>query len=187
MSPHAGGGGPALQSGASYQNRVAAWLAVQILAEAEVSAPWDLPSKVTLDSIRCEVDLPVDDILVGNSAGGHSYVQAKHSVSLESSAQSDLASAFDQFVRLYLESKRSEGLSDPAKDPLSIAQDRLVLAVGELAADLIVGLVGRYLAEYRHILREDRECREGLTEILDTFVQWPNARRLTYRLDEIFR
>jgi len=57
----------------------------------------------------------------------------------------------------------------------------------QLGADLIVGLVERYLAEYRHILREDKQCREGLREILDTFVQWPNARRLTYRLDEIFR
>jgi hypothetical protein len=57
----------------------------------------------------------------------------------------------------------------------------------QMAADLIVRLIGRYLAEYRHILREDRECREALREILDTFVQWPNARRLTYRLDEIFK
>jgi hypothetical protein len=56
-----------------------------------------------------------------------------------------------------------------------------------MAADLIVRFVERYLAEYRHILRQDRECREALREILDTFVQWPNARRLTYRLDEIFR
>ena len=56
-----------------------------------------------------------------------------------------------------------------------------------MAADLIVRLVERYLAEYRQILREDRECRDVLREILDTFVQWPNARRLTCRLDEIFR
>jgi hypothetical protein len=56
-----------------------------------------------------------------------------------------------------------------------------------MAADLMVQLIERYLAEYRQILREDRECRDVLREILDTFVQWPNARRLTCRLDEIFR
>ena len=58
-----------------------------------------------------------------------------------------------------------------------------------LAADLIVQLVERYLAEYRPLFREDEDCRRTLIEILDIFVQagWPAARRLTYRLDEIFR
>jgi hypothetical protein len=58
-----------------------------------------------------------------------------------------------------------------------------------LAADLVVKLVERYLAEYRTLLREDVECRQTLIEILDIFVQagWPSARRLTYRLEEIFR
>src|SRR5437773_6831701 len=110
MSPTVGGGGSATQSGTSYQNRVAAWLAVQILAEADVSPPWCLPSQATLDSIRCEVSLPVDDILVAHSEGGHAFLQVKHSLNLELSPQSDLASAFDQFVRLFLESKRGEGL-----------------------------------------------------------------------------
>jgi hypothetical protein len=58
-----------------------------------------------------------------------------------------------------------------------------------LAADLVVRLVERYLAEYRIVLREDAECRQALIEVLDVFVQagWPTARRLTYRLEEIFR
>jgi hypothetical protein len=58
-----------------------------------------------------------------------------------------------------------------------------------LAADLMVRLVERYLAEHRTLLREDAECRQTLIDILDIFVQagWPTARRLAYRLDEIFR
>ncbi len=58
-----------------------------------------------------------------------------------------------------------------------------------LAADRIVKLVERYLADYRALLREDSECRQILIEILDTFVQagWPSALRFTYRLEEIFR
>jgi hypothetical protein len=58
-----------------------------------------------------------------------------------------------------------------------------------LAADLMVKLIERYLAEYRPLLGEDDECRKTLLEILDIFVQagWPRARRLTYRLEAIFR
>jgi len=58
-----------------------------------------------------------------------------------------------------------------------------------LAADLIVRLIERYLAEYRSLLQQENECRRALIEILDVFVKagWPNARRLTYRLEEIFR
>lgn len=58
-----------------------------------------------------------------------------------------------------------------------------------LAANLMVKLVERYLAEYRPLLREDEQCRQTLIEILDIFVQagWPSARRITYRLEEIYR
>jgi hypothetical protein len=58
-----------------------------------------------------------------------------------------------------------------------------------LAVDLTVKLVERYLAEYRVLFREEEACRQTLLEVLDIFVQagWPAARRLTYRLEEIFR
>jgi len=58
-----------------------------------------------------------------------------------------------------------------------------------MAAELIVKLVERYLAEYRTILRENVQCRQIMIEILDVFVRvgWPSAQRLTYRLEEIYR
>jgi len=58
-----------------------------------------------------------------------------------------------------------------------------------LASNLMVKILERYLAEYRTLLQEDSDCRRSLIEILDIFVQagWPSARRLTYKLDEIFR
>ncbi len=58
-----------------------------------------------------------------------------------------------------------------------------------LAVGLVVKLIGRYLAEFRSLLNENEECRQVLFEILDIFVQagWPDARRLAYRLEEIFR
>jgi len=58
-----------------------------------------------------------------------------------------------------------------------------------LGASLVVGLVERYLAEHRTLLQEDDDCRGALVEILDIFVSagWPEARRLTYGLQDIFR
>jgi hypothetical protein len=59
----------------------------------------------------------------------------------------------------------------------------------QMAADLVVRLVERYLAECRELLQDDPECRQALIELLDTFVRagWPAARQLTYRLEDIFR
>jgi hypothetical protein len=58
-----------------------------------------------------------------------------------------------------------------------------------LAVDLVVGLIRRYLADYRELLHQDADCRRALQRILDIFVAvgWPEARRLTYQLDDIFR
>ena len=58
-----------------------------------------------------------------------------------------------------------------------------------LAVDLIVRLIRRYLADYRALLHQDPDCRRALRHILDTFVAvgWPEARRLTYQLDDICR
>lgn len=58
-----------------------------------------------------------------------------------------------------------------------------------LAVDLLVEVIERYLAEQRNLLQEDLQCREELIDILETFVTagWPSARRLSYRMEEIFR
>ena len=58
-----------------------------------------------------------------------------------------------------------------------------------LAADLMVRVVERFLAEYRYLFRQSAECRNALLATLDVFVTagWPSARQLTYGLEEIFR
>jgi len=56
-----------------------------------------------------------------------------------------------------------------------------------IAADRVVSLVERYLAEYRSLLHQDEACRQALMDMLSIFVGWPQARRLIYRLDEIYR
>lgn len=58
-----------------------------------------------------------------------------------------------------------------------------------LAVDLIVRIVERYLAEFRQVLQQDQQCLDALIYLLNTFVRagWPEARRLTYRLEDIYR
>ena len=58
-----------------------------------------------------------------------------------------------------------------------------------LATGLIVDLANRIFADYRPMLQDYRDAREAMDQLLDIFVQagWPQAMRITYRLDEIFR
>jgi hypothetical protein len=52
---------------------------------------------------------------------------------------------------------------------------------------VVVRIVERYLADYPDLLREPDDCQRLLIEILDAFVDWPEARKLAYRLGEVFR
>jgi hypothetical protein len=58
-----------------------------------------------------------------------------------------------------------------------------------LAVTVFVRLVERYLAEHRTLIARDAEVRRALTEMLDVFLAagWPEARQLTYGLQELFR
>ncbi|MFG1364057.1 hypothetical protein [Xanthobacter versatilis] len=57
-----------------------------------------------------------------------------------------------------------------------------------LAADLMVKLVGNYLADHKEIF-DDPQRRTALVDTLETFVAagWPSVRRLFYRLPELLR
>lgn len=59
----------------------------------------------------------------------------------------------------------------------------------QLAMDLVVSLVERYLAAHMGLLRESPAAMATLIDILDSFVQagWPKAARLTYRLGDLYR
>src|SRR5436309_3194349 len=101
MSTPQTGGGTATHSGTNYQNRDAAWIAVQILAETAATPPWGLAANSTLDFLRCETLEPVGDVLAGISSSGHAFLQAKHNVELGATDDSDFASVIDQFVRQF--------------------------------------------------------------------------------------
>lgn len=57
-----------------------------------------------------------------------------------------------------------------------------------MAADLIVRIVERYLADYRAVFT-DRARLDDLMDCLDVFVRagWPAAQSLTFKLGEIWR
>jgi hypothetical protein len=57
-----------------------------------------------------------------------------------------------------------------------------------LGADLMVKLVGRYLADHKEIF-DDSQRRNALIDTLETFVAvgWPAIRRLIYRLPELLQ
>jgi hypothetical protein len=59
----------------------------------------------------------------------------------------------------------------------------------QLAVSLFVNLIQGYLAEHRELFQSNDDCRKVLLEVLDIFVQegWPEARGLTYGLEDIFR
>ena len=59
----------------------------------------------------------------------------------------------------------------------------------QLAQDVVVRVVRRYLADKRALLQDDEECQRALREILETFIEagWPAAQQLAYRIDEIHR
>ena len=123
-------GGAAAAGGMDFQHRVAAWLAVHVLAEKDTSLPWRLPSDVTLESIRCETEQPVDDVLVCTSVSGVCFLQVKKTLRLSSSGDSELASTVDQFVRQFVACRASSTGGRPWERPLNPATDRLVLLVG---------------------------------------------------------
>jgi hypothetical protein len=101
MPPRATGGGAATAAGISYQSRVAAWIAVQILAEQDVSPPWALPETVTLEALHAEAPGPIDDLVINTSVRGEGFTQSKHRLDLGTAPGSDFGNTVKQFVRQY--------------------------------------------------------------------------------------
>lgn len=117
----------AVGSGTEYQNRVAAWAAVRILAEQAATSPLDLGPSTTFDFLRCETLEPVDDLLIGLSNTGHAFLQAKHTIALGATADSDFVSVIEQFVRQF----QAHTVADPQPlwdRPLDKSLDRLVFS-----------------------------------------------------------
>jgi hypothetical protein len=126
-------GGAANQLGVGYQDRVAAWLCVRILAELEASPLWGWATNITLESLRCETEQPIDDIIVGTSHDGLVLINVKHSLDASQAKDSDFASVLCQFVRQFINSRQQTKGEHPFKSD----RDRFVLITSSQSSKAI--------------------------------------------------
>jgi hypothetical protein len=85
-----------MHRGSDYQARIAAWLAVEMLAVGQGS-PFSPGGRITL--LRGETQESVDDLLVGTAADRYGFIQAKSKVVLSDKPDGEFASVIDQAVR----------------------------------------------------------------------------------------
>jgi len=125
MSQASSGGGAAAAAGYVYQHRVAAWFAVNVLAEQGWSPVCRLPAGTTLEGIQCESREATDDVLVHTSQDGCLFGQVKRSLNLSTKSDSPFVSAVAQFVRQF-----QDGITTgTGRRGLEEARDRLILVV----------------------------------------------------------
>lgn len=142
------GGGAATSGGTTFQEDVACYLSTLILAECHAEPPTGLPQGITLSSIVAETSQPIDDLLVGTSAGGVLLIQSKTALSLSEDSESEFAKVIDQFVRQSVAGVRPVG---GTSRPPEAARDRFVLAVGHDAPGTITATLVSVLDKCRPI------------------------------------
>jgi hypothetical protein len=136
-------GGSATQAGIAFQNNVAAFLCVHILADAAIEFV-GLPAGVAPTTIELETAAPVDDILLYTSTGGRCFINVKRSVSLSTSPDSPLGSVLDQFVRLWV-ACHSGRKGHSWQRPFAADRDRLVLITGGTGSSRAVAAASKIL------------------------------------------
>lgn len=96
-------GGAAGTAGVGYEQEVAAYFAVAVLAEEQrFELPW-MAATTTVEEVACQTGANTDDVEVADSSGTRVLIQAKTNVSLDGK----LSSAFMQFLADYLAAKSS--------------------------------------------------------------------------------
>lgn len=136
-----------------FQHRVAAWVAVHILAEKGATPPWNLPEGTTLEWLRCETDQPVDDLLVETSANGRAFTQIKRTLRLSRAPDSDLASGLDQFVRQFIAYQSKTSGTQPRDRALDPLTDRFILITSPSSSEPIKVHLRQVLNRVRSLLQ----------------------------------
>lgn len=130
------GGGAATNAGIDYQGSVAAWYMCKLLAESGTALPYNLPSNDKFTQIDFETDEPTDDINIKTHLGSNIYVQAKRTLSLSASEDSELAKSIGQFVKQYLKTRDESGY-DAGKERYVLAYSRTSPQTVDKAADTL--------------------------------------------------
>lgn len=104
---------------------------------------------------------------IGRHGGSHTLYELLQL--LEHLVDAEPANVFDLFALSLLQGGRSTGFEFES-----------------LAADLVVRVIGRYLADHKDVFDAPQQ-REALVDVLEKFVAagWPSIRRLFYRLPDL--
>jgi hypothetical protein len=126
--------------GSEYQVRVAAWLAVEMLAEGQgLFAPGD-----RISMLRGETQESVDDLLVGTVSDRYGFIQAKRNISFSGRPNSEFTSVIDQAVR-QVAGQNNDGIVRPWSRPLTPSTDRLLLVTSSQSGHNINVLLSNVL------------------------------------------
>jgi len=106
---------------------------MRVLAEANASAPWDLPAETVFEAVDCETRHSIDDLTIITNRG-RVFCQIKRSVALSQSVDSDLASTLAQFVAQFVDHNVHPVSGVERLDP---NRDRLVLVCSPHASSRI--------------------------------------------------
>ena len=125
---YATGGGNATASGVNFQQSLGAFFGAWMLTETAVDHRLQLGA-AKLVAMWMETEAPLDDAMAQTSEGGFIAAQAKNTLSLSSSLDSEFGKTVGQIVRQWRICR--DGKGDMGWDrPLDAARDRLVIAVG---------------------------------------------------------
>ncbi len=138
------GGGHATAAGVSFQASVGAIFATQLITERKLDDRLNLGDAAPR-SIRFETEAPLDDILVATNESSWIFVQAKTTLSLSDSLDSELGKTADQIVRQWLSCANGSGQHGWDR-PLVFGRDRMVIAVGRQASGTVANDLAMALA-----------------------------------------
>ncbi len=127
----ASGGGAATSAGILFEQQLGALFGARMIASQPMDPRFQLGAAEPI-WIRFETEAPVDDMMIGTSAGGVVAIQAKASLSLSRDPNGPFAKTISQFVRHWLACRDGGGDVDWNR-PLDPTVDRLVLAVSPRA------------------------------------------------------
>lgn len=97
-------------AGIDFQQRVSAWYMINLLFEIELSQFFEINNSTNLkiEQIAFECDQPIDDLVIRTESKVDFFLQMKRTVSFSLSKESDLYSAFDQFIRQFAQKTKNE-------------------------------------------------------------------------------
>jgi hypothetical protein len=149
----ASGGGNATAAGVSFQGCIGATFVTAGIAARPLDPRLGL-SSASVKLIRFESESPIDDLLVETTEAGYVFVQAKTTLSLSSSLDSELGKTAEQFVRQWQLCSTGDG-GKGWNRPLNPLIDRFVIAVSATTPNTISTDLSLILARRRATATED--------------------------------